>query len=118
MGTEEEIFEIWFCRSLETVFPTNILAPKDTLSIADKHHHFPPEYYSLMIKYTKFHHPNRCIQFNNKLPRLSCWQAILIFFVTRYDSVSRSCLVKISFLYISQRSSISLIYSKSNEFIF
>ena len=60
---------------------------KHTLSVADKHH-FPCEYYSLMIKCTKSHHPNWCIKVGNTPPSLPCWWVILIFFVTRHGRVS------------------------------
>ena len=40
------------------------LTSKHPLSIADKHH-FPREYYGLVIKYTVSHHPNWCIKVGN-----------------------------------------------------
>ena len=58
---------------------SDTLTSKHALSIADKHH-FPPEYYGLVIKYTISHHPNWCIKVGNTPLKLPCWQVILIFF--------------------------------------
>ena len=54
----------------------------------------PYEYYGLVIKYTKFHHPHWCIKVGNKPPRLPCLWLIPFSFVTRHDRVIWSCLVK------------------------
>ena len=43
---------------------SDALTSKHMLSIADKHH-FPHEYYGLVIKYTISHHPNWCIKVGN-----------------------------------------------------
>ena len=50
-----------------------------SLYIADNHR-FPREYYGLMIKYTKSHHPNWCIKVGNTPPRLPCCCVIPSFF--------------------------------------
>ena len=50
-----------------------------SLYIADNHR-FPREYYGLMIKYTKSHHPNWCIKVGNTPPRLPCCWVIPSFF--------------------------------------
>ena len=65
---------------------------KATLVIADKHH-LPCEYYGLVIKHIKSHHPNWCIKVGSKSPRPPCWWFILFYFVTRHDRVIRSCLL-------------------------
>ena len=83
---------IWISRSQENVFPTHFLTSKRTLSTADKHH-FHREYYGLVIKYTKSHHPNWCIKVGNIPLRLPCWWVLLIFFVNRHERVTRSCSV-------------------------
>ena len=49
VGFFESIFEIWVSRSLENAFLTHFLTSNHTLFIADKHH-FPHEYYGLVIK--------------------------------------------------------------------
>ena len=72
VGHWGNLFEIWVSRSLEKAFPIHFLTSKHTLFIADKHH-FPREYYGLVLKYTKSYHPNRCIKVGNKPPRLPCW---------------------------------------------
>ena len=74
--------QIWISWSQENAFLTHFLTSKNILSIADKHH-FPCEYYGLVIKYTKSHHPNWCIKVGNTSPpkkNLSCWWVILISF--------------------------------------
>ena len=77
---------IWISWSQGNAFPTLFLTSKHTLSIADKHH-FPCEYYGLLIKYTKSHHPNWCIKVGNTPPNLPCWWVILIFFCNKAGSV-------------------------------
>ena len=117
---EEGDFEIWFSRSLEPgkCISDTLFDFKNILSIADRHH-FPRECCGLVIKCTRYHHPNRCIKIGNKPPRLTSWQVALFFFVTRHDSVSRPCLVQTFFiLYMSKHCSVSVIYSQSQEFIF
>ena len=59
---------------------------------------FPCQYYGLVIKCTKSHHPNQCIKVRNPL-RLCCLWFIpffffFFFFVTRHDCVNRSWLVQ------------------------
>ena len=71
----------------KNAFSTHFLALKHTLSIAVN----TDEYYSLVIKYTKSHHPNLCIKVGNTALSLPCWCIILIFFVTIHDSVSQPC---------------------------
>ena len=63
------------------------LTSKHMLSIPDKHH-FPCEYYGLVIKHAISHCPNSNIKVGNTPPRLPCWQVILIFFVNRHYRVS------------------------------
>ena len=94
-------FEIWFSGSLEPgkCISDTLFDFKNILSIADKHH-FSRECYGLVIKCTRYHHPNRCIKVGNKPPRLTSWQVALFFFVTRHDSVSRPCLVQTFLFYI------------------
>ena len=66
MGSEGGNFNIWVSRSLlENAFLINFLTSNDILCMADKHH-FSREYYGLVIKYTKSHHPKRCIKVSNK----------------------------------------------------
>ena len=47
---------------------------KHMLYITEKHH-FPCEYYGLVIKYTKSHLPNWCIKVSKTPTRLPCWWA-------------------------------------------
>ena len=56
---------------------------------------FPCEYYGLVIKQTKSHHPNQCIKVGNKPPKAALFVVhTILFFVFRHDWVIRSCLVQ------------------------
>ena len=60
--------EIWVSRLLKNAFLTHFLTSKYMLSIADKHK-ISPEYYGLVVNYTKSHHANQHIKVCKKPPR-------------------------------------------------
>ena len=70
---------------------------------------FRLEYYGLELKYTKSHHPNRCIKVGNKAPKTALFVVHTIFFVTRHDRVIWSCLVQTLLMYEQTLFSISNI---------
>ena len=76
-------------------------------------YHFPCEYYGLVIKYTKSHHPNQCIKV-----RAVCLWFILFFCNQTWPGHLVMLSSDFSFLCMSKNCSISVIYSSSNEFIF
>ena len=84
---------------------------------------FPCEYYGLVIKCMKSHHPNRCIKVGNKPPRLCCLWFIpffFFFFFCNQTWLCQSAMLSSDFFYLcmSKHCSITVIYSQSNEFIF
>ena len=74
---------------------------------------FPCEYYGLVIKQTKSHHPNQCIKVGNKPPKAALFvvHTILFFYIQTWLGHSVILSSDFSFLCMSKRCSISVIYS-------
>ena len=80
---------------------------------------FLREYYGLVIKCTKSHHPNRCIKVGNKPPKTVLFVVHTNFFCNQtWPCHSVTLSSDFSFLCMSKHCSITVIYSQSNEFIF
>ena len=76
-------------------------------------------YHGLVIKCTKFHHPNRCIKVGNKPPKTALFVVHTNFFGNQtWPCHSVTLNSDFSFLCMSKHCSITVIYSQSNEFIF
>ena len=78
----------------------------------------PFEYYGLMTKYTKFHHPNRCTKVSNKPQDCLVCSSYYFFCNQTWPGHLVMLSSDFSFLCMSKHCSISVIYSYSNEFIF
>ena len=78
----------------------------------------PREYYGLVIKYTKSHHPNRCIKLVTNSPWLPCLRFIPFFCNQTWPRHSVVLSSDFSFLHMIKHCSISVIQIKSNKFIF
>ena len=72
---------------------------------------FLREYYGLVIKYTKSHHPNRRIKVGNKPPRLSWLWFIPFLFNQTWPGHSVILSSDFSFSCMNKNCSISVIYS-------
>ena len=76
-------------------------------------------YHGLVIKCTKFHHPNWCIKVGNKPPKTVLFVVHTNFFCNQtWPCHSVTLSSDFSFLCMSKHCSITVIYSQSNEFIF
>ena len=73
---------------------------------------FLHEYYGLVIKYMKSHHPNRCIKVSNKPPKAALCVVHTIFFCNQTWPGRLAMLISdFSFLCMSKLCSILVIYS-------
>ena len=80
---------------------------------------FPCEYYGLVIKYTKSHHPKRCIKVGNKFSKAALFVVNNLLFCNQtWPCHSVMLSSDFSFLCMRKHCSITVIYSQSNEFIF
>ena len=77
------------------------LTSKHPLSIADKHH-FPREYYGLVIKYTVSHHPNWCIKVGNTSLRCLVGRSYQFFCNQTWQSQSVSFSLKLYSSFLSR----------------